>query len=149
LLRPLATVALPGDPRNGRGDDRGRRDGTPGRARLQVRRRGGALLRRRAARRDVRAGDPGAVPDSATSRGGNGRLEGTVITTVVQAPESIPASHLDLLGAPHCGVLTTLGPDGFPQSSLVWLDYDGSCPTVNTTLQRQKSRNLTANPKAS
>jgi PPOX class probable F420-dependent enzyme len=62
---------------------------------------------------------------------------------------AIPASHLDLLTRPICGVLSTMGPDGQPQSSLVWVDFDGTCARVNTTLQRQKGRNLLANPKLS
>lgn len=61
----------------------------------------------------------------------------------------IPASHLDLLTRPICGVLTTMGADGQPQSSLVWVDHDGGCALVNTTLERQKGRNLLANPKVS
>jgi PPOX class probable F420-dependent enzyme len=67
------------------------------------------------------------------------------------APETlpIPASHLDLLARPVCGVLTTLGAGGQPQSSLVWVDWDGACVRVNTTLERQKGRNLLANPKVS
>ena len=62
---------------------------------------------------------------------------------------AIPASHLDLLTRPICGVLTTMQPDGQPQSSLVWVDHDGECARVNTTLQRQKGRNLHANPRLS
>ena len=67
------------------------------------------------------------------------------------APETVtvPASHLDLLTRPVCGVLTTMGGDGQPQSSLVWVDWDGACARVNTTLERQKGRNLAANPKVS
>jgi PPOX class probable F420-dependent enzyme len=61
----------------------------------------------------------------------------------------IPASHLDLLTSPITGVLTTMMPDGQPQSSLVWCDYDGECACVNTTLERQKGRNMTRNPKVS
>jgi PPOX class probable F420-dependent enzyme len=61
----------------------------------------------------------------------------------------IPASHLDLLTRPIHGVLTTVLPDGQPQSSLVWCDYDGECVRINTTLQRQKGRNMTRNPKVS
>jgi PPOX class probable F420-dependent enzyme len=64
-------------------------------------------------------------------------------------PLSIPASHLDLLTRPICGLLTTMGGDGQPQSSLVWADIDGTCARINTTLQRQKGRNLLANPKVS
>ena len=72
------------------------------------------------------------------------------MTTVV-APEAvpIPASHADLLTRPICGVLTTIGADGRPQSSLVWLDTDGACAQVSTTLERQKGRNLLRNPKVS
>ena len=72
------------------------------------------------------------------------------MTTIV-APETlpIPASHLDLLTRPVCGVLTTMGADGQPQSSLVWVDHDGKCARVNTTLERQKGRNLLADRKVS
>ena len=61
----------------------------------------------------------------------------------------VPADHLDLLTRPICGVLTTMGPDGQPQSSLVWVDLDGECARVNTTLERHKGRNLRRNPKVS
>lgn len=59
----------------------------------------------------------------------------------------IPASHLDLLTRPIHGVLTTMMPDGQPQSSLVWCDFDGECARVNTTAERQKGRNMAANPR--
>jgi PPOX class probable F420-dependent enzyme len=59
----------------------------------------------------------------------------------------IPASHLDLLTRPIHGILTTMMPDGQPQSSLVWCDYDGECARVNTTAERQKGRNMHANPR--
>ncbi len=65
------------------------------------------------------------------------------------AAVEIPESHLDLLTRPVHGVLTTIMPDGQPQSSLVWCDYDGECACVNTTLQRQKGKNLLANPTVS
>ena len=61
----------------------------------------------------------------------------------------IPPSHLDLLTRPICGVFTTMGNDGQPQSSLVWVDCDRGCALVNTTLQRQKGRNLLGNQKVS
>ena len=71
--------------------------------------------------------------------------------TVLDAPGTvpIPADHLDLLTRPICGVLTTMLPDGQPQSSLVWVDVDGGCARVNTTLERRKGRNLLATPKVS
>lgn len=61
----------------------------------------------------------------------------------------IPETHLDLLTRPICGALTTMGPDGHPQCSLVWVDIDGGCAQFNTTLERRKGRNLLANPKVS
>lgn len=59
----------------------------------------------------------------------------------------IPDSHRDLLNSPIHGVLTTVMPDGQPQSSLVWCNYDGECARVNTSLERQKGKNLKRNPK--
>jgi len=61
----------------------------------------------------------------------------------------IPESHRDLLERPVCGVLTTLLPDGQPHSCLVWIDFDGTCARVNTTLQRQSGRDLAADPRVS
>jgi PPOX class probable F420-dependent enzyme len=66
---------------------------------------------------------------------------------VVNLP--IPESHLDLVMRPVHGVLTTMMPDGQPQSSLVWCDYDGEHVCVNTTCERQKGRNMLRNPKVS
>jgi PPOX class probable F420-dependent enzyme len=61
----------------------------------------------------------------------------------------IPDTHRDLVERAICGVLTTLGPEGQPESSLVWLDHDGDCLRVNTTLERRKGRNLVADPRCS
>lgn len=61
----------------------------------------------------------------------------------------IPPSHLDLLTRPIHGVLTTMMLDGQPQSSLVWCDFDGECARVNTSRERQKGKNMLANPKVS
>lgn len=60
---------------------------------------------------------------------------------------TIPDTHLDLLQTPVHGVLTTIMPDGTPQSSIIWVDYDGEYVLINTTLERQKGRNMRANPK--
>jgi PPOX class probable F420-dependent enzyme len=65
-------------------------------------------------------------------------------------PLVVPASHRDLLTRPICGVLTTIGPDGHPHSSLVWVDVDATgCARFNTTLERQQARNLRRDPRAS
>lgn len=66
-----------------------------------------------------------------------------------QTEARVPDSHLDLLTRPVHGVLTTMMPNDQPQSSLVWVDYDGECALVNTTRQRRKARNLAANPTVS
>jgi hypothetical protein len=59
---------------------------------------------------------------------------------------TIPASYRDLVNGPRVAALTTVMPDGQPQSSLVWCDYDGECARLNTTRERQKGRNMQANP---
>ena len=59
----------------------------------------------------------------------------------------IPESHQDLLLQPVDGVLTTMMPDGQPQMSLVWSDFDDKHVLINTTLERQKVKNMRANPK--
>lgn len=38
-------------------------------------------------------------------------------------------------------------PDGQPQMSIVWADFDGQYILINTTLERQKGKNMSANPK--
>ena len=50
-------------------------------------------------------------------------------TTGPTAPGTlpVPASHLDLLTRSICGVFTTLGRDGQPRSTLVWVDQDRGC----------------------
>ena len=67
------------------------------------------------------------------------------------APETValPATHRALLNRPICGVVTTMGPHGQPQSSLVWVDSDGVSARINTTLERQKGRNILADERVS
>lgn len=60
---------------------------------------------------------------------------------------AIPQSHRDLLCGSAHGVLATMMPDGQPQMSVVWVDYDGEHVLINTTLERQKGRNMQANPR--
>lgn len=59
----------------------------------------------------------------------------------------IPPSHVDLLLNPIHAVLTTLMPDGQPQSSLVWCSYDGQHVRVNTSRERQKGKNMGRDPR--
>ena len=60
---------------------------------------------------------------------------------------TVPQSHRDLLKRPIHAVLTTMMPDGQPQSSLVWCDYDGEHVLISTTCERQKGKNMAANPR--
>ena len=59
----------------------------------------------------------------------------------------IPDSHQDLLDRRVFVTATTLMPDGTPQSSVVWWDYEGDLIRVNTARGRQKEKNLLRNPK--
>ena len=59
----------------------------------------------------------------------------------------IPDSHKDLVEKPYFAVVTTVMPDGQPQSTVVWADYDGKNIRFNTARGRQKDKNLLENPK--
>jgi len=59
----------------------------------------------------------------------------------------IPESHRDLIDGCYNIALTTIMPDGQPQSSIVWVDFDGGYVLINTTLERQKGRNMCADPR--
>ncbi|MBO0815485.1 MAG: TIGR03618 family F420-dependent PPOX class oxidoreductase [Actinobacteria bacterium] len=62
------------------------------------------------------------------------------------APGQIPASHRDLAECPPVAALTTVAPDGYPQTSVVWCDFDGQCLRVNTMRGFAKERNMRRNP---
>ena len=51
-----------------------------------------------------------------------------------------------LLKGKHFGVVGTVGDDGRPQTSVVWVDTDGENVVFNTTNKRAKGRNLRVNP---
>ncbi|MCU7728185.1 TIGR03618 family F420-dependent PPOX class oxidoreductase [Actinoplanes sp. KI2] len=59
----------------------------------------------------------------------------------------IPASHADLAECPPVAALTTLMPDGTPQTSVVWCDRDGEFVRVNTMLGFRKERNIRRDPR--
>lgn len=61
--------------------------------------------------------------------------------------DRIPDSHRDLIDGPVYVVLTTIMPDGQPQSSIVWCNRDDEYVLINSTRGRQKSRNMERNPK--
>jgi PPOX class probable F420-dependent enzyme len=55
---------------------------------------------------------------------------------------SIPAEFKDLLDRPIVVTLVTVMPDGQPQATPVWVDYDGTYVRVNTARGRQKDKNM-------
>jgi PPOX class probable F420-dependent enzyme len=63
------------------------------------------------------------------------------------APDQIPASHRDLVQCPPVAALTTVTPQGYPQTSVVWCDVDGQCLRVNTMGGFAKERNMRHNPR--
>ena len=59
----------------------------------------------------------------------------------------VPASHADLLEKPTFAHLATMRPDGSPQSSVMWFDWDGSRIRLTHTRTRQKFANLAVEPR--
>lgn len=59
----------------------------------------------------------------------------------------IPASHLDLVQCPPVAALSTVTRDGYPQTSVVWCDFDGESVFVNTMRGFAKERNMRRDPK--
>jgi PPOX class probable F420-dependent enzyme len=59
----------------------------------------------------------------------------------------IPESHLDLVNGPGVAALTTVMPDGQPQTTVVWCNFDGTHVMVNTMRGFRKERNMRLNPK--
>ncbi len=59
---------------------------------------------------------------------------------------TIPDSHRDLLEGPVYVTLATVMPDGQPQLTIVWANYDGTHIKINTARGRQKDKNLKARP---
>ena len=64
------------------------------------------------------------------------------------AIDEIPASHRDLVDCPPVAALTTVTQEGYPQTSVVWCDFDGSCVRVNTMRGFAKERNMRRDPRA-
>lgn len=54
----------------------------------------------------------------------------------------IPDSHKDILLGKNFAHVATLMPDGSPQVTPVWVDFDGGLVVFNTAEGRQKPRNL-------
>ena len=59
----------------------------------------------------------------------------------------IPESHKELIAGPVNVVLTTLMPDGQPQTTPIWCNLDGDFVMINTMQQFRKAKNMQLNPK--
>lgn len=64
-------------------------------------------------------------------------------------PAAIPEKHLDLFNKKAFASLGTIMPDGHPQVTPVWVDYDGTHVLVNTAKGRVKDRNMKRDPRVS
>jgi len=78
---------------------------------------------------------PGATVPRATIRG------------IRSVGATIPDACRDLVDRPRVAALTTLMPDGSPQTSVVWCDFDGDVIRVNTMRGFQKERNMRRDPR--
>jgi PPOX class probable F420-dependent enzyme len=64
-------------------------------------------------------------------------------------PEAIPEKYRDLFQKRAFASLGTLMPDGRPQVTPVWVDYDGEHVIFNSAKGRQKDRNVRRDPRVS
>jgi PPOX class probable F420-dependent enzyme len=62
---------------------------------------------------------------------------------------TIPDQYKDLFSKRAFASLATVMPNGSPQVTPVWVDYDGKHLIVNTAKGRQKDKNLRRDPRVS
>ena len=63
--------------------------------------------------------------------------------------EQVPEKYADLLTKKAFANLGTLNPDGSPQVTPVWVDYDGKHVRINSARGRQKDKNIARDPRVS
>ena len=63
--------------------------------------------------------------------------------------EIIPEKYLDLFEKKAFAHLATVMPDGTPQVTPVWCDYDGTHVLINSARGRRKDKNIERNPSVS
>ena len=61
---------------------------------------------------------------------------------------AIPESHRDLVNGPRVAALTTVMPDGRPQTTAVWCNFDGQHVLVNMMRGFRKEKNMRRDPHA-
>jgi PPOX class probable F420-dependent enzyme len=60
---------------------------------------------------------------------------------------SIPDEFLDLINCPPVAALTTVMPDGYPQTTAVWCNFDGAHVLINVMRGFRKEKNMRRNPR--
>ena len=63
--------------------------------------------------------------------------------------KQIPASHLVLIDGPFTVALSTVMPDGQPQTTPVWCNRQGDFIFINVMKGFRKEKNMRANPRVS
>ena len=61
--------------------------------------------------------------------------------------KQIPSSHLELIDGPYVVALTTVLPDGQPQTTPVWCNRHGEYIFINVMRGFRKEKNMRLNPK--
>jgi len=61
----------------------------------------------------------------------------------------IPDRVKEIIDTPVFAHVATVGPDGHPQNTVMWIDRDGDRLLLNTAAGRVKWRNLSADPRVS
>lgn len=61
----------------------------------------------------------------------------------------LPNVLRDMLDAKAFAILSTVNPDGAPQSSVIWATHEGDQVVFSTILGRRKTRNMSGDPRVS
>ena len=63
--------------------------------------------------------------------------------------DPIPESHRELIDGPYVVALSTIMPDGQPQTTPVWCNRHGDCLFINVMQGFRKEKNMRLNPNVS
>jgi PPOX class probable F420-dependent enzyme len=73
----------------------------------------------------------------------------TILEEGILMSQTIPDKYRDLFNKRAFANLATLMPDGSPQVTPVWCDFDGENVLINTAVGRVKDKNLQREPRVS
>jgi PPOX class probable F420-dependent enzyme len=76
-------------------------------------------------------------------------MDSTYTIQRLEKMKHIPESHLDLIDGPYVVALSTLMPDGQPQTTPVWCNRDGGFIFINVMKGFRKEKNMRLNPHVS